>query len=82
MRRIILYSLVAHVALCAQNVAAQSVQPMRTERPSFSASAYVLTTGTWQVETGYQYMNDSDGADFELHTLPLALLRYGISDGI
>jgi len=52
------------------------------ERQSFSTSAYDLTTGTWQIETGYQYTNDSDGADFELHTLPLALLRYGMSDGI
>ncbi len=72
----------AGAVFCAHNVAAQSLRPMTTERPSFSTTAYVLSPGMWQIETGYRYTNDSDGADFELHTLPEALLRYGMSEGI
>lgn len=82
MQKTILFPLAVLAAMCADDAIAQSAQAMSTERPSFSSSAYVLPTGTWQVETGYRYTNDSDGADFELHTLPLALLRYGVSDGI
>jgi Putative MetA-pathway of phenol degradation len=82
MRKVFVCCLVANAALSAQNVAAQSVQRMTTERPSFSTTPYVLSPGVWQIETGYHYTNDSDGADFELQTLPQALLRYGMSDDI
>lgn len=82
MRIFLVCCIVACAVICARNVAAQSVQPMRTERPSFSSTPYVLSPGTWQIETGYLYTNDSDGADFELHTLPQALLRYGMNDEI
>ena len=82
MRKVFVCCLAANVALGAQNVAAQSVQPMTTERPSFSTTPYVLSPGVWQFESGYLYTNDSDGADFELHTLPQVLMRYGTSDGI
>jgi hypothetical protein len=82
MRKIFLCCLAVNAALGAQLVAAQSVQPMSTERPSFSLRPYILSPGSWQIETGYQYINDSDGADFELHTFPQALLRYGMDDDI
>ena len=82
MRKVIVCCLVANAVLIAQQAAAQSVQPMTTERPSFSTTPYVLSPGGWQIESGYRYTNDSDGADFELHTLPEALLRYGMNDGI
>jgi hypothetical protein len=82
MRKVLVCYFAAYAAFCAQSVAAQSVQPMTTERPSFSTTPYVLSPGTWQIETGYKYTNDSDGADFELHTLPEALLRYGMNDDI
>lgn len=82
MRKVIVCCLVANAVFITQQAAAQSVQPMTTERPSFSTTPYVLSPGAWQFESGYRYTNDSDGADFELHTLPEALLRYGMSDGI
>jgi hypothetical protein len=82
MRKIAVCCMVANAVLIAQQVAAQTVQPMTTERPSFSTTPYVLSPGGWQIESGYRYTNDSDGADFELHTLPEALLRYGMNDGI
>lgn len=82
MRKVVVCCLVANAVLVAQPAAAQSVQPMTTERPSFSTTPYVLSAGGWQIESGYLYTNDSDGADFELQTLPQALLRYGMNDGI
>jgi hypothetical protein len=82
MQKVFICGLALCAVIGAENVAAQSLPPMSTERPSFSTTPYVLAPGVWQIETGYQYTNDSDGADFELHTLPLALLRYGMNDDI
>ncbi len=82
MQKVFVCCLAAIAAFCMQTTAAQSVQPMTTERPSFSTTPYVLSPGVWQIETGYLYTNDSDGNDFELHTLPQALLRYGLNDDI
>lgn len=82
MRSSISCSLALLGAVSAQDALAQSASPMRTERPSFSTNAYVLPAGAWQIETGYLYTNDSDGADFEQHTLPQALLRYGLNEDV
>lgn len=82
MRSSISFSLALLGAVCAQEAAAQSEPPIRTERPSFSSNAYVLPAGAWQIETGYLYTNDSDRADFEQHTLPLVLLRYGLNEDV
>lgn len=66
----------------AQQAEAQSAQPMTTERPTFSVRPYLLSPGSWQIESGYQYTNNSNGADLELHTFPQALLRYAMNDDI
>jgi hypothetical protein len=68
--------------LAAQAAGAQSGDLIDTERPSFSASPFVLSPGVWQIETGYQYTQDNEGADYRLQTLPQALLRYGLNDEI
>ncbi len=54
-------------------------QPISAERPGFSSSPIALAPSVWQLEAGYQFTRD-DSADTDAHTVPLALLRYGISD--
>jgi Putative MetA-pathway of phenol degradation len=65
--------------MTAGSAAAQSGGPISTDRPSFSASPTVLSPGTWQIETGYLY---TDGDDYNLQTIPQALLRFGLNDEI
>ncbi len=55
--------------------------PISAERPGFSSSPVALAPSLWQLETGYQYTR-SDRTDTDVHTLPLALLRYGMTDMI
>lgn len=59
---------------------AQTTDPINTERPSFSSSPWALAPGLLQLEGGYQFAHEGDGADVDVHTLPLALLRYGIAE--
>lgn len=49
-----------------------------SERPSFSATPFVVGPGIWQIESGYDYARD--GGSFKGHVLPNLLLRYGLSD--
>jgi hypothetical protein len=63
-------------------VHAQSMDPINTERPSFSSSPLVLSPGDWQIESGYQYTHDGNGTDVDLQVFPQALLRYGMNDEI
>jgi hypothetical protein len=78
-RRTIIYSGIA-AACWSGGVAAQSGEPIDTDRPSFSASPFVVTPGVWQIETGYQYTKIGSGSSFQ--TLPQALLRFGLNDEI
>lgn len=59
---------------------AEEPGPISTERPSFSASPLVLPAGYWQIETGYQFTRDTDGASFKDHSLPNMLLRFGFHE--
>lgn len=56
---------------------AQDTSPINAERPGFSSSPFVLAPSSLQIEAGYQF-TDGDAAD--VHTLPLALLRYGLAE--
>lgn len=53
--------------------------PISAERPGFSSSPIALAPSVWQLEAGYQYSRN-DRPDVDVHTLPLALLRYGMTD--
>jgi hypothetical protein len=78
-RRVIIYCGIA-AACWSGGAAAQSGEPIDTDRPSFSASPFVVSPGVWQIETGYQYTDIGSGTS--LHTLPQALLRFGLNDEI
>lgn len=66
--------------VAAMPAGAQDPGPINAERPGFSSSPVTLAEGLWQIETGYQF-TELNGAGAESHTLPLALLRYGLADG-
>lgn len=53
-----------------------------TNRPSFSSSPYVLSRGSWQIETGIDYESSSSGSDSNSLSMPSALLRFGSSDDL
>jgi len=70
---------VAGIALVA-SVQAQEADPINTERPGFSSSPYTVAPGVFQIESGYQYLDNGSGSDD--HTFPLLLMRLGIADSI
>ncbi len=57
---------------------AQSPGPINTERPGFTSSPLTLPAGYWQIEGGYQYTRNTGSESSTDHTLPLALLRFGV----
>ncbi len=64
-----------------QTSASKATSPISTSRPSFSSPATTLDSGQWQFEGGYQYTsNDDGGVDSDAHTLPLLLLRTGLTN--
>ena len=52
--------------------------PISADRPGFSAGTYTLQQGSYQFEFGYQYAFNND-VDVNTHTLPLLVIRTGIS---
>ena len=60
------------------SVAAQDPGPINTERPSFSSSPFALPVGYWQIEAGYQLTRNGGAESLRDHTLPNALLRFGL----
>lgn len=64
------------VSACAL---ADDSAPITAERPGFSFSPTALAPSVWQLEGGYQFTRES-GSDTDVHTLPLVLLRHGMSD--
>ena len=53
-----------------------------TNRPSFSSSPYVVSNGSWQIETGIDFESSGKGSDSDSLTLPSALVRFGSSDDL
>lgn len=52
------------------------------DRPGFSTDTAVLARGCQQLEWGYQFSRDDDGASVRESTLPLLLYRVGIGDAL
>ena len=59
--------------------AALFAQSIDTNRPGFSFSPNVVGDGQWQLETGIAW--DRPDSDTDILSLPLAELRYGMTDG-
>ena len=82
------------IAVCGLSITAYgqdtTSDPIITDRPSFGTGTYVLPTGTFQIETGFQFTtnnssipaNVAPGLRFEVINFNNTLLRYGISDKI
>lgn len=56
--------------------------PLVSERPSFSASPFVVGGGVWLFEGGYHFSEDRNGRTVTEQTVPQALLRYGLNDEV
>ena len=67
-------------ALATSSVMAQEGSSISSERPSYSSSPFTLAPGYWQVELGYQFADEGGTADVSVHTLPLALIRVGLTE--
>lgn len=59
---------------------AQQTAPISSERPSYSSSPFTLAPDRWQLELGYQFADEGGSADVTVHTLPLALVRVGLTE--
>src|SRR5712691_196054 len=90
--RVTLSSMVATI-LFSQTVLAEQLHPLGWEmatvtdpisadRPGFSTGPRTVARGHLQLETGYQFTSDNDGADIKDHTLPLLLFRAGLLDNL
>ena len=80
MKQILFCLPVFSTALCSQTVLAQDGERINTDRPSFSASPFVVSPGVWQLETGFHYT--SIDSYTSVQSLPQALLRYGWNDEV
>lgn len=67
---------VAHMA------SAQDASPIVADRPGFSSSPVTVQSSRLQLESGYQFTHDGGSFDFDDHTLPLLLLRYGLNEQV
>lgn len=73
-------SLIATMAIIAIGApSALLAQAIDTNRPGFSFSPNVVPAGQWQLETGIAW--DRPDSNTEILSLPLAELRYGMTDG-
>jgi hypothetical protein len=52
--------------------------PLVTDRPDFTEATTTVGRGVAQLEIGYTYAYDNDGAATKSHSYPEPLLRYGI----
>lgn len=59
---------------------AQESETISAERPGFSSSPFALPASTLQIESGYQYTRDNGGLDVDDHTIPLLLVRVGLTE--
>jgi len=57
---------------------AQDIDNIVTDRPSFSASPVTVDKGIWQTEFGYLFTHID--SDLSSHSLPNALVRFGLAD--
>ena len=58
---------------------AQPDEPLITDRPDFTEASSVVGLGILQLETGYTYTHDDDGANRTVgHSYPETLFRYGV----
>ena len=58
---------------------AQLDEALVTDRPDFTEASSVVGLGVLQLETGYTYTYNNDGADRSIaHSYPETLLRYGM----
>lgn len=70
------------VALGTATASAQDAGTISAERPGFSSSPIALAPSLWQIESGYQYTKDSGSIDVDDHTLPLLLVRAGLTERV
>jgi hypothetical protein len=61
---------------------AQEIEPISTERPGFSSSPFTLAPGVVQIESVYQYLHDGGQSGLDDHTLPLLLVRLGMTESV
>ena len=68
------------LAVTGGDAAAQQEEAIVTERPGFSSSPFVLDPSVFQIESGYLFATDDTGPGVDVQSLPLLLLRYGVTE--
>lgn len=89
-RSVFTFAICLLLTLQAAQAQESSEGPIITDRPSFGTGAYVLPTGVFQIETGFQFTtlnssipgNVAPGLKFQVFNYNNTLLRYGLTDKI
>ena len=55
-----------------------SLPPIDTDRPDFTDGVHTLAVGHWQLETGYTYQRARGADGGHTHSVPEALVRFGL----
>lgn len=76
--------LIAILVACAAPLAGQTgiARPIDTDRPDFTDGTHTVARGHIQFETGYSFQRSRGTAPGHTHSLPEALLRYGLSSRV
>jgi len=73
----------AFLSLCAVQINAfPDDGPIVADRPGFSTGTYTVKPGKLNVELGYQYAFNTNAIDRSTQTLPLLVLRTGLSSKV
>jgi len=76
-------NILAFLSLCAiQANAFSDDSPIVADRPGFSTGTYTVKPGKLNVELGYQYSFNANPIDRTTQTLPLLVLRTGLSSKV
>ena len=76
-------NILVFLSLCAVQVNAFSADnPIVADRPGFSTGTYTVKPGKLNVELGYQYAFNTNLNNKTTQTLPLLVLRTGLSSNV
>ena len=71
------------LTVLAASAAMADTPPLTTDRPDQSDSPYIVPTGLFQIEAGFQHGQRSlSGEDLTVQSIPQSLFRMGVTESL